>query len=298
MLAKKRYEVGLEKLLATEESVSGMQEELIALQPQLVQSGIETDEAMVVIAAETVEADKVKAVVSVEEAAASEEAAGVKVIKDECEADLAEAMPMLEAALKALDTLTKNDITEVKSMKAPPGGVKLVMEGVCILKQQKPIRMKDKESGKMEDNWWEGAKVMMNDSGFLQSLRDFDKDNIDPKIIAKLRPYIANPEFAPEKILQASKAAYGLCCWCRAMEAYDRVAKVVGPKKIKLAESEAALAIVMGALREKQAELKVVLDKLAALDTDLQVRLEFKIPMYKFEFKLFVIQKDCESPSL
>ncbi len=35
LLAKRRYEIGLEKLQTTEESVSGMKEELIALQPQL-----------------------------------------------------------------------------------------------------------------------------------------------------------------------------------------------------------------------------------------------------------------------
>lgn len=33
-----------------------------------------------------------------------------------------QAMPALEAALRALDTLTKNDITEVKGMKSPPAG--------------------------------------------------------------------------------------------------------------------------------------------------------------------------------
>lgn len=60
--------------------------------------------------------------VSKEEAIANAEAGKVKAIKDECEADLAEAMPMLESALKALDTLTKNDITEVKGMKSPPSG--------------------------------------------------------------------------------------------------------------------------------------------------------------------------------
>lgn len=59
---------------------------------------------------------------SKEEAIASTEAAKVMAIKQECEGDLAEAMPMLEAALKALDTLTKNDITEVKGMKSPPSG--------------------------------------------------------------------------------------------------------------------------------------------------------------------------------
>ena len=33
---------------------------------------------------------------------------------------------------------------------------------------------------------------------------------------------------------QASKAAMGLCSWCRAMEVYHRVAKVVAPKRAAL----------------------------------------------------------------
>ncbi len=82
-----------------------------------------------------------------------------------------------------------------------------------------------------------------------------------------------NPEFQPDKIKTVSSAAYGLCCWVRAMEAYDRVAKVVEPKKKKLGEAEAELAVVMTALRGKQAELKEVMDKLSSLDADLQVEL-------------------------
>ena len=57
--------------------------------------------------------------------------------------------------------------------------------------------------------------------------------------------------------MQVSKAAYGLCCWVRAMESYDRVAKVVEPKKAKLAAAEEQLDIVMTALRGKQAKLQV-----------------------------------------
>ena len=56
---------------------------------------------------------------------------------------------------------------------------------------------------------------------------------------------------------QVSKAAYGLCCWVRAMESYDRVAKVVEPKKAKLAAAEEQLDVVMTALRGKQAKLQV-----------------------------------------
>jgi len=45
------------------------------------------------------------------------------------------------------------------------------------------------------------------------------------------------------RLLQASKAAYGLCCWVRAMESDDRVAKVVEPKRKRLAEAEAELEV-------------------------------------------------------
>ena len=209
-----RYNVGLDKLAATEESVGKMQEDLIALQPQLEQAKVDTDAAMEIIAKETVEADKVKEVVSKEEAIASEEAAKVKAIKDDCEADLAEALPVLDKALKALNTLTKNDITEVKGMKSPPAGVKLVMEAVCIMRGVKPAKVKDPNTGKAVEDYWENAKKLLMESDFLERLRTYDKDNIDPKVIKAIQPYLANPEFEPDKVLQASKAAYGLCCWC------------------------------------------------------------------------------------
>jgi hypothetical protein len=50
----------------------------------------------------------------VEERKASAEAAKVAAIKAECEADLAQAMPAYTASIRALDTLTKNDVSEVR----------------------------------------------------------------------------------------------------------------------------------------------------------------------------------------
>lgn len=52
-----------------------------------------------------------------DEAVASEAAAVAKGIKEECESDLAEAMPALEAAMQALNTLKPSDISMVKTMK-------------------------------------------------------------------------------------------------------------------------------------------------------------------------------------
>lgn len=82
-----------------------MQKELEDLQPQLVKSSEETDKMMIVIEKESKEVSKTSEVVAKDEAVANEQAGEAQALKDECEADLAEAIPALEAALSALDTL-------------------------------------------------------------------------------------------------------------------------------------------------------------------------------------------------
>jgi dynein heavy chain, axonemal len=89
----------------------------------------------------------------------------------------------------------------------------------------------------------------------------------------------------PSKVLKVSKAAYGLASWVKAMDVYDRVAKVVGPKKEALAGAEAELKVVMDALAIKQAELKAVVDKLASLDTQLTAAKDKKFTL-EAEFRL------------
>ena len=56
---------------------------------------------------------------------------------------MAEAIPALEAALSALNTLKPADITIVKTMKSPPAGVKLVMAAVCVMRDIKPDKIND-----------------------------------------------------------------------------------------------------------------------------------------------------------
>ncbi|KAK2532645.1 Dnah7 [Columba livia] len=269
---KRRYEVGLEKLESAASQVSLMQAELEALQPQLREASKEVDEMVAVIEKESLEVAKTEQVVKADEAVANEQAMAAKAIKDECDADLAQAMPCLESALAALDTLTTQDITVVKSMKSPPAGVKLVMEAICILKGIKPDRIPDPGgSGKKTEDFWGPAKRLLGDIRFLQSLYEYDKDNIPPAYMAIIRKrYLTNPEFVPEKIRNASTAAEGLCKWVIAMDVYDVVTKNVAPKRQKLNEAEAELKIAMDSLRKKQADLKEVQDKLALLQQTLE----------------------------
>jgi Microtubule-binding stalk of dynein motor len=59
-------------------------------------------------------------------------------------------------------------------------------------------------------------------AGFMARLQSYDKDNIEEEIIEKIRPYLSRKEFEPELVRKASKAAFGLSSWVRAMEGYDR----------------------------------------------------------------------------
>uniref|UniRef100_A0A669PQE7 Dynein axonemal heavy chain 7 n=1 Tax=Phasianus colchicus TaxID=9054 RepID=A0A669PQE7_PHACC len=278
MEMKRRYEVGLEKLNSATSQVASMQSELEALQPQLREASQQVDEMMVVIQKESSEVAKTEKIVKADEAVANEQAMAAKAIKDECDADLAQAMPYLEAALAALDTLTAQDITVVKSMKSPPAGVKLVMEAICILKGIKADRIPDPTgSGRKIEDFWGPAKRLLGDIRFLQSLHEYDKDNIPPAYMAVIRKqYLTNPEFVPDKIRNASTAAEGLCKWVIAMDVYDKVIKNVAPKKLKLNEAEGELKIAMDGLRKKQADLKEVQDKLAVLQQTLESKKQEK----------------------
>ncbi|GFR44543.1 hypothetical protein Agub_g5814 [Astrephomene gubernaculifera] len=267
---KRRYEVGLDKLLAAEHDIGVMKEELIALQPKLIETGKEVEETLKIVDRQTQEAEAKKVVVVGEEAVANEKAASAKAIKDECEADLAVALPLLESALKALDTLTKADITEVKAMKNPPKAVKLVMEAVCQMLSIKPNKVNDPANPARKINdYWGPSQGLLADTKFLDTLRAYDKDNIPQPIIVAVRPYLEMDDFDPNVVRKASAAAYGLCCWVRAMEAYDKVAKVVAPKKAKLAEAEAEYSELMVGLNAKKAELAQVEAKLAGLNKKL-----------------------------
>jgi dynein heavy chain len=72
------------------------------------------------------------------------------------------------------------------------------------------------------DDYRGPSQALLGDSTFMSQLQEYDKDHIPPACIVAVRPYLDRPEFAAETVEKASKAAYGLCCWVRAMEAYDK----------------------------------------------------------------------------
>ncbi|XP_034447227.1 dynein heavy chain 12, axonemal [Hippoglossus hippoglossus] len=287
MKAKQRYTNGLDKLAFAESQVGEMKKELVDLQPKLEQAKIDNTKMMEVIEVESVEVEAKSKVVRVDEEAATIKANEAQALKNECESDLAEAIPALEAALSALNTLKPSDVTIVKSMKNPPSGVKLVMAAVCVMKDIKPDKIPDPAgAGKKVFDYWGPSKKLLGDMNFLRDLKEYDKENIPVPVMQKIRSeYMTNPDFDPSIVAKASSAAEGLCKWIKAMEVYDRVAKVVAPKKANLAEAQESLAATMTLLDQKRGELKEVEDRLAALQktfeekTEEKAQLEFQVDL-------------------
>ncbi|XP_029456789.1 LOW QUALITY PROTEIN: dynein heavy chain 12, axonemal [Rhinatrema bivittatum] len=287
MKGKKRYTNGLDKLAFAESQVGEMKKELVSLQPKLEEAKVDNANMMKIIEKESAQVEAKSIIVRIDEEAATQKAAEAQSLKNECESDLAEAIPALEAALSALDTLKPSDVTIVKSMKNPPSGVKLVMSAVCVMKEIKPERINDPAgTGQKILDYWGPSKKLLGDMNFLRDLKEYDKDNIPVPVMQKIRSeYITNPDFDPVKVAKASSAAEGLCRWILAMEVYDRVAKVVAPKKARLGEAQQSLAETMLLLNQKRNELKEVEDRLATLEqtfhekTEEKVRLEFQVDL-------------------
>ncbi len=171
-------------------------------------------------------------------------------------------MPALEAAVKALDSLDKKDITEIKAFVKPPPAVQMVMEGVCILLGEKPD--------------WDTAKKVLGNTNLLNELKQFDKDNIPAATQKKIKKYTEDPAMAPEAVQRVSKAATSICLWVHAMDVYSKVAKEVGPKQERLAQMNTMLEDANAVLAKKQEELHAVIDRVQGLEKTLKDTLDEK----------------------
>ncbi|OAF71285.1 Axonemal beta dynein heavy chain 17 [Intoshia linei] len=220
-----RLENGLEKLKSTAQQVDDLKSKLAAQEVELAQKNEAANKLISVVGAETEKVSK-------EQNFANKEAEKVEAITAEatekkisCETDLAKAEPALIAAQAALDTLNKTNLTELKSFGSPPLAVVNVLGAVVVLLSNKTQKIP-------KDRSWKTAKVTMGKvDDFLNSLINYDKQNIPPVCQKAVQPYLDDPEFDPEFIKSKSSAAAGLCAWVRNIMSFFVVFCDVEPKR-------------------------------------------------------------------
>jgi dynein heavy chain len=199
------------------------------MQPILESKNKELEEALVIVNKDKAIADEKEQVVSAEAVVVNKKASEAKAIADDAEADLALAKPELEAAERAVQSLDKNSINEIKAFTTPPEGVVFVMKAIMILL-----------GGKTD--WKEIKKYISDVNGFLKELMTFNVEKVKDKTWEKVRKdYINSPNFEPSRVKSVNIAAASLCVWAIACSRYAEVTKKVGPKKARLAEVTSVL---------------------------------------------------------
>nr|XP_048307819.1 dynein axonemal heavy chain 17 [Myodes glareolus] len=264
LLAKKRMELvakierlenGLMKLQSTASQVDDLKAKLAVQEAELKQKNENADKLIQVVGVETEKVSKEKAIADEEEIKVEVINKNVTEKQKACETDLAKAEPALLAAQEALDTLNKNNLTELKSFGSPPDAVVNVTAAVMILTAPGGKIPKDKS--------WKAAKIMMGKvDTFLDSLKKFDKEHIPEACLKAFKPYQGNPTFDPEFIRSKSTAAAGLCSWCINIVRFYEVYCDVAPKRQALEEANAELA-------EAQDKLSRIKNKIAELNANL-----------------------------
>ena len=147
-----------------------------------------------------------------------------------------------------------------------------IVGAVCVMMGIKPKRIPDPDdpSKKIEDFWTPGKQMLKTGAKLLDQLKGYDKDNIDPKILKKIRSHYINDErFTVEKAAGASSTMVGFVKWTRAMSSYDEVVQIVAPLRAALEVAEKELAEANAILDKKKAALKVVVDDLNELEAKL-----------------------------
>jgi dynein heavy chain len=128
------------------------------MQPVLIQTSKEVEEQTVIVEREAGAANIVAERVGADEAVAAKSAAEADAIKQECKRELDNAIPMKLAAEEALKSISKKDITEIKTVASPHVDVKMVLSGVMILLEVPPEKKMDPATQKRETDYWGPAQ--------------------------------------------------------------------------------------------------------------------------------------------
>lgn len=270
---KERLETGLIKLIETGEMVEKLQEDLNVKQVVVEEKKKAAEEFAAEVGVE-------KAKVAAESDKANVEAENCERIqvtverqKADCESDLEKALPLVEKAEEALNTLQKKDFDEVKALKSPPPGLDDITAAVLILNAgiMTDVIVTDKQGNVTDKTWKAAQKMMSNPAQFLERLKGYkakiDLQEVPAKNFKAIRPLLALEHFNRDAIKNKSKACAGLCEWVINIVKYYDVFSEVEPKREALRQATQQLQEAnekLQQMKELVAELEVQLSELVA----------------------------------
>jgi len=262
-------ELGLQKLLQTEEDVGQLKIRLEEESVFVKEKSESTDKLIVVVGKETAIVNENKAMAAIENEKANIEKESAGKVQAECDFELGKAEPLVQAALAALDTLSKDAVGELKGFSNPPNGIEEVC--ACVIWMLSP-------EGKLaKDASFKAAKKAMSNPGeFVGILKGMDIDNIPRANIAKVKQQVDKFDLSEEGanspivIGGRSLAAGGLANWVVNIIKYDDCYQMITPLRNNLAEALAKLAAATAIVKECDDLVANLEAKLAKLTSEFE----------------------------
>ncbi|OHT01787.1 Dynein heavy chain family protein [Tritrichomonas foetus] len=250
---KQQLEKGVEKLTETNQKVQEMEAELQGLRPMLQKKAVETNLLMDKLKVDREKVNEAHRQISSEEEVVKQVRQEAMVLAKDAQDDLDRALPLLQAALSAVEDLKnrKADLAVVKTFTKPPQLVVEVMEAVCLL------------MGKSPD--WSTAKQLLAQTDFFNRLLDVHNNPIPEATLIRIRQMANDPRFELKKVIGVSESAACLFKWVTAIEKYVTESVRIEPKKKRRDEAQATLDEAEKKLKAKQDELHVISSQLASL---------------------------------
>ena len=103
--------------------------------------------------------------------------------------------------MQAINLVTKEDIAEAKSWSNPHPAVKIIMEAVMCLLVGRNL------------TFHESKKVIASGERFAILLRDFNLKEVSDARLLLVQPYVDNPVFRPENVVDISRSGSNFCSW-------------------------------------------------------------------------------------
>lgn len=153
-----KYEKGLQQLASASEQVEILKVHLSDLMPKVAAKQKETAAMMINIEKSKKLVQEKTKEVEAEETVAKGKLDNANTIKTDCDEALKKVMPIYHAAMRAVQELDKNDITEIKGFKVPPVGAVLVIKTLCIMFNIPGEKVKAPNGKDTVLDFWEPAK--------------------------------------------------------------------------------------------------------------------------------------------
>ncbi|OHT12762.1 Dynein heavy chain family protein [Tritrichomonas foetus] len=265
----KKYLNGVDKIKATRKQIEELSRQLDHDMPILQQKRKQVEEMLLDLQVKKGEVEDTQKQVKEQSQLAEVEAAAAKKTNRIAQKKLQAAQPILQAAQDAVDSMDRDSLVNIKTLKKVHPALRETFDAICIIFGRNPRKVDSGVPGVKEDDYWPETLSLLNDSQFIKKVKMFEIEKLSRDTINKLKKYVGQNKKEREEKRSAVESGYiaaaNLYNWVCASYDYWYTYQEILPKKIQAEEAAAKLAKSEKILQQRRQHLQAVEDQLQKL---------------------------------